>query len=210
MTKPEWSIAALTFFAMPSLGCHHMAILLANMQGGEEIEAEYEMAKGPLLIFIDDRRSQVTETKAIREMHDTIADNFLQFKVNTRVIPYREFQRLQQDEQKFEKMSAREVGEKLGADQVLYLGVQKFTLYSEPGAPLFKGIFSVRVKVLSTERKADVRLWPREKDGKLVTAETPPTPTDGDKTAPDVATEIGIKLGQRVAGLFYKHKEFDE
>lgn len=191
-----------------STGCHDLAVLIANMQGGDTIEAEFKLDKGPLLIFIDDRRGLITESRAIRELHDTIADNFIRYDVNNRVIPFRELQRLQQNEPKFDKLSIREIGEKLGADQVLYLGVEKFTLYSEPGAPLFKGLFAVRVKVLTTERKAETRVWPREKTGKLIQSETRPTPTDGDKAPSDIATELGVKLAQRVAGLFYKHKEF--
>lgn len=194
----------------PCFGCHDMAVLWANMQGGDTIEAEFTIGKGPLLILVDDRRGLVTEPRAIRELHETIADNFIRFEVNNRVVPYREVQRFQQNEPKFDKMTTREIGEKLGADQVLYIGVDKFNLYSEPGAPIFKGLFTLRVKVLSTDRKADVRLWPRDKNGKLVEANTPPTPTDGDKTASDIASVLGIKAGQRVAGLFYKHKEFDD
>lgn len=200
----------LTVALVPCFGCHDMAVLWANMQGGDTIEAEFTLGKEPLLILVDDRRGLVTEPRAIRELHETIADNFIRFEVNNRVVPYREVQRFQQNEPKFDKMTTREIGEKLGADQVLYIGVDKFNLYSEPGAPIFKGLFTLRVKVLSTDRKADVRLWPRDKNGKLVETNTPPTPTDGDKTASDVASVLGIKAGQRVAGLFYKHKEFDD
>lgn len=193
---------------MSSAGCHDMAVLWANMQGGDTIEAEYTFAKGPLLILIDDRNGRVSESKAIKELHETIATNFLQNNVNSRIVPFRDWQRLHQSEEKYDKMSVREIGEKLGADQVLWIGVDKFTLQSEPGAPLYKGLFTVRIKVLSTERKADVRQWPREEQGRLMSAETPPVSVDGDKSGADVATELGIKLGQKIAGLFYKHKEF--
>jgi hypothetical protein len=107
-------------------------------------------------------------------------------------------------------MSARQIGEKLGAEQVLYIGVDRFTLNSEPGAPIFKGEFVARVKVLSTAREKDVRLWPDGESGRRVSATTDPTPADGDKTGADVATELGIKLGQEVAKFFYGRREFDK
>lgn len=210
MNKPFALAAGLFMMVATTSGCHDMAVLWANMQGGDTVDAEYTLAKGPLLVLVDDRRGLVSEPRAIRELHETIADNFIRFDVNSRVIPYREVQRFQQNEPKYDKMSVREIGEKLGADQVIYVDVEKFTLFSEPGAPLFKGQFAVRVKVLTTERKAEVRLWPQQGKGKLVTAETPPTPTDGDKSASDIAAELGIKGGQQVAGLFYEHKEFDQ
>ncbi len=202
-------LASIVLLA-PCVGCHDMAVLWANMQGGETIEAEFKFEKSPLLILIDDRNGLVSESRAIRELHTTISQNFLQNDVNSRVIPFREWQRFMQSEERYDKMSAREIGEKLGADQVLWLAVDKFTLQGEPGAPLYKGLFSVRVRAISTDRKADVRLWPREEQGRLMSAETPPVSTDGDKTGADVAAELGIKLGQKVAGLFYKHQEFAE
>ena len=208
MTRRRLFILASILLFLPCTGCHQMAVLLANMQGGDVIKPEFKLDKGPLLILPDDPRGLVNETKAIRELHETIADNFLRNKVNNRVIPFRELQRLQREDSKYDRYSAREIGEKLGADQVLYLKVDNFSLYSEAGAPLFKGVFAVRVKVLTTEPKGDVRLWPREESGRLMSVDTRATPTDGDKSAADVATELGVKLGQRVAGLFYEHKEF--
>ncbi|MFQ5429487.1 MAG: hypothetical protein ACE5E1_04175 [Phycisphaerae bacterium] len=190
-------------------GCQEMAILWANIQGGETIDAEFTLTKQPLLILIDDREGLVTQPRALRELHATIAENFIKFDVNNRVIPARELQRLRQkSERKYDRMTIREVGEKLGADQVLYVRIKRFTVAAEPGAPLFKGEFAARVKVISTARQSDVRLWPSEQSGRLCSASTNPRAMDGEKTAADIGAELGIRLGQEIAGLFFEHREF--
>ena len=192
-----------------SSGCIQMAEAVTNITGGDWIEEEYELTKEPLLVLVDDRTGQVTEPKALREVHQTISENFLEFKVNKRVIPFQELQNLQAD-RNFTRMTIRQIGEKLGAAQVLYIDVERFTLHSEPGAPIFKGEFVGRVKVLSTDRKKDVRLWPEEESGRRIAVTTPPTPADTDKAPSDVAAELGIKLGQEVARLFYGHRELNK
>ncbi len=203
-----WPVLGMLLLACP--GCITMAAAWANLSGGEVIEPEYTLTKGPLLVMVDDMRNLVTQPKAIRELHATISENFLEFDVNRRVIPPSELRHLRQSERKIDKMSAREIGEKLGAEQVLYIWVERFTMHAEPGAPLFQGEFAVRAKVLSTDRVRDVRLWPRAGTGRLCAATTEPVSEGGEVSASDVATELGRKLGQTVAALFYEHREFAE
>jgi hypothetical protein len=190
-------------------GCVQLATTWATMSGGDWIDPEFQLTKGPLLILVDDRDSQISDPRAISEVHKTLSAIFLEFKVNTNVVPYAEWQRLQQSDRKYEKLSIRQIGEKLGAEQIVYLRVEKFTLQSEPGAPLFKGEFVVRVKVLSTDRKNEVRLWPDEESGKRISAETRPISSDGEKTSGDVARELAEKLAKEVAKLFYGHRELE-
>ena len=205
-----FAIRYLTLVLCAALpGCIQMAAAITNITGGDWIEPEFELTKEPLLVLVDDRGGQISEPKAIREVHQTISEIFLEFNVNKRIVPFQEWQNLQAD-RNYSKMSARQIGEKLGAEQVLYISIDRFTLNSESGAPIFKGEFVARVKVLSTERKKDVRLWPDEESGRRVSATTDPTPADGDKSGADVAAELGIKLGQEVAQFFYGRREFDQ
>jgi hypothetical protein len=195
---------------LPSAGCVQLAALWANWTGGDVVEAQYKLTKGPLLILIDDLNSVVTEPRAIRQLHKTLSEAFLEYRVNRRVVPFKDWQALQRSTKDYDQLKIRQIGEKLGADQVLYIRVKRFTLHAEPGAPLFKGEFDVRVKVLSTERQRDVRLWPREEGGRRVVATTHPIPSDGDKSAGDVANELAAELGKSIAKLFYQHRSLDE
>lgn len=191
-------------------GCVQTAALWANITGGDVIEPEYTLTRGPLLVLIDDRDSSIAEPQAIRHVHKTISDAFLQYGINRQVVPFADWQTLQRTAKDYDRLSVRQIGEKLGADQVLYLRVDRFTLRGEPGAPLFKGEFAVRVKVLSTERQSDIRLWPREEAGRSVLATTHPVPADGDQSAGDVSRELAENLGWAVTKLFYEHRALDK
>ncbi len=195
---------------LPFTGCVQMAALWANMTGGDVVEAKYELTTEPLLILIDDNESLVSEPRALRHVHKKISEEFLEMNANRRVVPFEDWQALQRSAKNYDKLSIRQVGEKLGAKQVLYIRVKRFTLHAEPGAPLFKGDFSARVKVLTTERKPDVRLWPRDEAGHRISVSTEAIPTDGDKSAGDVAEELADKLGHATAKLFYQHRELEE
>ena len=193
-----------------SAGCVPMASAWANMTGGDVVEPEFKLAQGPLLVLIEDSRGDVTDPRALREVHATISEIFLEFKVNHRIVPWEERERLERSNKDYAKLSIREIGEKLGADQVLYIKVEKFSLQSEPAAPIFKGEFVTRIKVLDTKQEHEVRAWPREPSGRRIAVTTPPVSSDGDKTASDVAKELAIKMGQAISELFYEHRSFDE
>lgn len=200
-------VAVITVAFSTQLGCQGLAGLWVGLAGGNLIEAEYEMPKGPLLILFDDRGGRVDQPKAIREAHRKISDLFAEKDVNTKVIDFPQIQRFMQHEEDYDKLTIREIGEKLGAENVLYIAVEKFTLNQEPGAPIFQGLFEVRCKVVSTDRERDVREWPSSPAGRRVTVQTDPTTNDGDISPGQVADELGNKLGEKVAKLFYDYRE---
>jgi hypothetical protein len=207
--RPPVTVGCLLLLLLASPGCIQFASAWANLTGGDVIEPEYKITQGPLLVLIEDPRGDVTDPRATRELHATISDIFLEFKVNHRIIPWEERERLERTTKDYSKLSIREIGEKLGAEQVLYIRIEKFTLQSEPGAPIFKGEFITRVKVLGTAQEKDVRLWPREPSGKRISVTTPAVSSEGDKTASDVAKELAIKMGQAITENFYEHRSLE-
>src|SRR5262245_15758812 len=57
-------------------GCIQMASAWTNITGGDWIAPEFELTKEPLLVLVDDRGGQISEPKAIREVHQTISEIF--------------------------------------------------------------------------------------------------------------------------------------
>ncbi len=190
-------------------GCVQFASAWANITGGDVVEPEFTLTKGPLLVLIEDPNNVVTEPRAVREVFATVSDIFLEFKVNRQIIPWEERERLERNEKGYHKLSIRQIGEKLGAEQILHIKIERFSLHGEEGAPLLKGEFVSRVKVIATKQDHDVRLWPRDPSGRRLSVTTPPTSSEGDKTASDVARELAIRMGQAVAELFYEHRSLD-
>ncbi len=203
-------LLASAVLLLTTTGCIQMAAVWANWTGGDVVEPEFKLTQGSLLVLVEDPRGVVTQPRALRKVHKTICEKFAEFKVNREVVPLETSERLQRTEKGYEKLSVRQIGEKLGAEQVLHISAMTFSLQTEPGAPLFKGEFVARVKLLSTEAISDNRLWPREPSGRRVAVSTHPTPTDGDKKDSDVADELATKLGESVAKMFYEHRELDD
>ncbi|MCZ6683248.1 MAG: hypothetical protein O7B26_08690 [Planctomycetota bacterium] len=212
--KTSVSLAVCTLMSLGSMGCnpYNFMAAVAAATGGEWVEANYRIGEGPLLILIDDLDGLVTEPRAVKETHETISEIFYDFKINRLVIPLAEWQTLRQTDKKYDSLSVRQIGEKLGAEQVLYIKVVRFTLSDEPGADIYKGHFVVRIKVLSTRPERDVRLWPPETEraGHKVEATTATEPIDGDRSAFEVARELSIRLGQAVAKNFYGYRELED
>ena len=195
----------------PLSGCQQFAALWANMSGGDVVKPEFELTKGPILLLLDDKNEdQLSDPRVYQEVHQTLSENFLHFKINSRVIPYEDWSRLRQSESKYAALSVRQIGEKLGAEQIVHMHIVKFVIQPEPGAEIFQGEFTVNVKVLSTENKRDIRLWPRDEGGRRVSVSTQPETADGDRTSADVGRDLARKLGQQVARLFYEHKSLDK
>ncbi|MCA9254530.1 MAG: hypothetical protein KDA33_02785 [Phycisphaerales bacterium] len=203
-------LAGFSLFVLTGLtGCQSLAGFWVGMQGGELIKPEFELTEGPLLILFDDRAGRIDRPQAMRQAHKVVSDLFAERSVNTRVIPFTEWQRFRQSADKYDRLTIREIGERLGAEQVIYVGVEKFATQSQEGAPIFQGVFEARVKVISTDRTRDVRMWPRDGAGHRVVVTTDPTPMDGDTGEGDVADELGAKMGEKVAKLFYEHREHE-
>lgn len=203
-------LAIACWSVITGTGCIQFAALWTNLTGGDVISPEFTMTKKPLLILFDDRNEVVTHPRAIRRAYKEISDRFIEFVVNRRVVPFNDCQRLQQTDPKYDTMSIREIGERLGAEQVLYVRIYRFTVHAEAGAPLYKGEFMAKVKVLSTERTDEVLLWPRDPAGRRVSVTTPSTSMGGEKSSGDFADELGTRMGKAIAELFYEHREFAE
>ncbi len=200
----------LCLLLLPSAGCVQLATMMAHATGGDWIEPEFNLTHGRLLVLVEDPSGLVSQPRALRELHREISEKFLEFSVNSKIVPPEDIERIKRKERDYGRLSIREVGEKHGAEQVLYIRVDQFTLQAEEGAPLYKGLFTVRVKVLSTEAERDVRLWPRDPSGRRVSVGTPPVATDSGKSESDVARELAVKMGAEVAKLFYGHRELEE
>jgi len=193
-------------------GCQQLAAMVAVTAGGETTPAEYKFTEGQLAILIDDTEQLGMSPDAMRMVHDDIARRLEEHKIKVSIIPYSELQRLRAAESDFEEMSIRLVGEKLGADQVLYVDIKYWALKENPNDQYFKGSCSAGIRVCSTERKRDVRLWPSapNEHDKTVTVKTDPRLDDAGSAESEISRQLAGKLAARIAQHFYSFRPMDE
>lgn len=172
-----------------------------------KVQAEYTLGIGPLVILIDDDKGWLEDVSIRPLLTAALIKQFEEHDINKRVVPYDRVVRLRQRDPEFERRGAREIGQRLKADQVLHINVRKFTLHDETVEPAYRGLFMVTLKVLDVyaSRAEDVRLWPRSPEGKTVQVRTELHPGKADGYQDELTRRLCTEMADEIAKLFYDH-----
>ncbi len=173
-------------------------------------KTQFKLSKNKIAILVDDPTGSLPHSDLRDDIVRSIASELTDNKAATAIATPNELARVERSSRDFDNMSIRAVGEELHAQQVLYVQIQTFTLGDQTKMGVFKGKAKALIKVCSTERKPDVRLWPAGGDGQVVEVAQPSEQTDkwnADTTrASDIyAKAVCQRLGKRIAMLFYQH-----
>jgi hypothetical protein len=172
---------------------------------GKKIKAQFKLTEGPLAVFVDDPSGLVSVPEATALLITELDRNFRSRKVNSKVVRPERLAREVYSRPESQNWSIRQVGEKLGAEQVLHIRVRRFRLHDEPGDPLYKGQWQVTIKVISAERQADVRLWPKSIEGYDVAVATTSEHSDDEAHGVIVARQMARMLAREITFLFCDH-----
>ncbi len=173
---------------------------------GQTVPAQFTLTEGRLAIFLDDPNDLVALPEANAELLRELAKVFRTNEVNDRVVEVEQVARLVHSRTESARWSIRQIGEELGAEQVLYIEVLNFRLRDQPGTPLYRGRWQVAVKVIATERKHDVRLWPKRPPGHRIEIETPLEQDDDPNYPAELSRRMARLLARKIAFLFYDHR----
>ncbi len=182
---------------------------------GKLIEAKFQFAEGPVLIFVDDFTKRVDLPSAKSDLTDQLAQELLRHESAKKIIPYATLQRMQQSDPDFAKLSCREIGERVGAEQVLWVRVEDYLVTEDVYESSSAAHVTTTIKVIDAKEKKDrrkVRLWPASMAGFPVAASLTGSDVLRLKTLPAISKELTGKLAEDIAKLFYEHrlKEFEK
>lgn len=190
-------------------GCgQQLGALLYHAMPEVKSKAEYKLNPTRLAILIDDPYGSLPRSDLRGQLHTTLAAELTAHKVQATIVPMGEMARVESGNRDYDTMSIRAVGEKVQADQVLYISIVTFGVGEEAKHGVYRGEAKALVKICSTERKAAVRLWPSTGDGYVVQIAQPAEQVEewGNKKAAEAyANTIADRLGKRIAMLFYEH-----
>lgn len=203
---PFIPIAALSASVTLLGSCNIVAPVAYAIQGPPTIDEVYKLDKDrTTVIFIDDRMNR-SPRRSLRIAAAEAAEQHLMQEgalPENRVITTRAAMRVASQEQFGEPKTIAELGRSVGADVVIYVTLDTWTL-SPDGVTFAPGV-QARVKVIDAAN--DTRLWPAEGAGHPLTAALPPQvqgmPTGSDRDEANVA--VASLLGLRLAQLFYEH-----
>lgn len=201
--------AILTAMLCAFSGCTYTGGKLLYMLGlGEArtVPAEFTLTKEPVLIFVDDFRERLTYPLAARDLFGELSQELLRQKAATKLIPLSTVDGLRQSHPEFSELSAREIGELVGADQVLWIEIQDFLASDEVTNVDDAGYIHVTLKVLDpheTKRRSRIRLWPISPTGHPVSVGISGARVSELGSAARVSKELTTMAAVEIAKRFY-------
>lgn len=188
-----------------SAGCDAMGVVADVIAGPQRIDAVYDLPKVKTVVLVDDPRDLLTSNDLPNRIAGRIGDDLTREKKVSQVIGPQVLSDLAAKNPDFGGWALDKVGRQVGADQVIYVVVQSFTLAQNN--EMYEPKAAVTVKVLDVG--SSKRLFPlNNPDGRAVVASERPESRDGASPATDaiIARRLADNLAERVGQLFYDHR----
>ena len=207
--RGAWFLA--TVFAACLSGCGAQAgTLLYWMGAGRlvQVEAEYVLGEGSILILVDDLHERLTWALARDSLAKELARELLEHQATQKIISPETVKRYRRTHANFDDLKCTQVGRLVGAEQVLWIEVVAFYAEEEVHDTTQAASISVTVRVINPRERtnrAKVRLWPSAREGKPVSVQLNSNEVNRLKTKERIATELSRMLAKDIAKLFYKH-----
>jgi hypothetical protein len=199
------SVAALASGCGPKFGAF---LYFSGLGQDQKTPAEFQLPKKPLLILVDDDYDLIHPPIARDVLAEALAKELRDHELADKITSSEELAKLRQVTPEFEKRCADTVGRLAHAEVVLWLQVVRFTIPDDIDAALVPCYFGVTVKVLDAKatKREDVRLWPKEREGKTIEVKISPHDLQQCKSIREAHTLVAQTLAMDVAKLFYEYE----
>jgi len=204
-----WKVLACVLLVGCGTGCQQLGVLMYHMGVGqqERVEAEFELPKVPTLILVDDDQNLVHPRTALDALVDKLAIELQQRRLVEQVTTNEELAQLRLAYSDLHRRGAREVGGLANADTVIWIQVTRFGLPEDLERVMAEVPFTVTVKVLNAraDTRDEVRLWPEQREGKLVEVKVSPHTLRQCADLQQAHETMAAEMAQEIARLFYAH-----
>jgi hypothetical protein len=195
-------LALLAGAAMTSGGCAVFAWTAAAFAPPQKVKPVFEFPRGKKVLVFVDSDYPLSYEPVKSQFTEEISRQLLENKIAASTVPYPLLQNLL-DAPSQRTLSVSEVGAKAGAEMVLYVKVEKFSVKDEESTPLWIGRMSATVRVVEVGKG---RIWPKDQGEFILPAmELHPVDELSPSYGQQVAQELAVKMGDRIAKLFYEH-----
>jgi len=180
--------------------------------GGTRVDAKFRLGPGPIMVFVDDVQEHIDYPPMRRYIWDDLSQELIRSKAAQRIVPLESEDILRRTMPDFAKRGCRELGEMVGAEQVIWIEVHDFLAEEMIVDATNAAYLSVTVKALNVDEKTDrrkVRAWPDSPDGHYLTVGMTAAAASQAKTKDAIAKELSAKLAVQVSRLFHDHELLD-
>jgi len=169
------------------------------------IQAKYELEpEGKVLVLVDDLGKPTGYEKIKRLLTEKVNLLLLDNGAADKVVSYEDIFRLAASRPDFNRMGISNVAKKLGANQIIYVHLDEFSLKDDSNISLWHGKLGVLVRVVDASGKTQ---WPADRPSghKPGTSETPEIDNTSATYGATVAAQLADDMALKIARLFYKH-----
>lgn len=186
-------------------GCNIVGPAFLLVHGPEKVPAAHTLdPKRPTVVVIDDRANFVPRRALRMTMSSETERHLLGERALEDMISGQSALAAAGAEKDGRPLSIAEIGRAVGAEVVVYVAVDEFTL--SPDGQSFVPTARLRVKVIDAAN--DRRIWPEDRAGQAIVARVPPkqgTAPTGLTEQARAEDELARSAGLSIARLFVKH-----
>lgn len=182
------------------IGCQLPIAILAKLFPKEKVHPRFTLPSGKtILVFPDDMDYPLLYPTVKRALAEKADNLLIKYSLASKTIPYDKLIDLRNAEPKFNQMSIPKIGRRLGADLVIYISIEEFSLKDNPVNTLWRGRFVAKVKVVDVLKG---RIWPDESAGFSISINEPITENPSEAFGAELARKLAERMAEEVCGLF--------
>jgi hypothetical protein len=209
MSLRTFQLPVFLVMLLPLAGCPVVAYIAAQVKPPKKIKAVYELpSESRLLVLVEDYAHQEAYELASRELSNRLSRELRQRGIVRETIPHERLMALRFETPRFHALKIPEIGQKLGADLVLYVQIEKFQLKDNYNDTMWHGLFEATVRVVKASGEGDPRLWPRDRPTgyPVGPVERDPALESSPLYADRLTVALAGEMADRIAKLFFDHR----
>lgn len=196
----------LTAICLAAGGCAAIGWAVNAFAPPKKVKPVYEPPKTQTaLVFVDDLCNPVSYEPVKAELAQQLTRQLRDHHIAAKVIPSEKVMDLAAGTPNFNALSIPDVGKKLGADWVLYVQIDRFSLRDSEESHLWHGVLQTTIKVVDVKTGP---IWPKDRPAGMPVK--PVIEPLAENSSPTYGLELSRRLAERtadrIAKLFYEHE----
>jgi len=208
---PGRALIASAVLASLLAGCRTIGAIAYYVTPHPKTPAEHTFPEGSrVAILIEARQESEANPIFDKSLHETLVNTLKDQEVKAEFVPFREMVALRQ-KPGYAGWSVQRIGREVGADQVLFIRLDRLSTREAPDFPVVEVKAVADVKVIGTsDPEAQARLWPGNPGGRQVKLERPAKEASQPRVADEELTKSARVLAREIARFFYEHDPQDK
>lgn len=190
------------------VSCNYLVPASYIIDGPPSIDAQYTLPDRKTVVFVDDRTNLLSRTQLRAVIGDKVSTELMKQGLVTDTIATRDAIAIARKDETVDKpIPISEIGQRVGADTIIYVQIEDFAL-SAPGG-IARPSAQATVKVIDVSGRSRLYPAPSELKGQPVATSMREVSEDlyqstaGRRQIEDI---LAAEIGAEVAKLFYKHE----